>query len=200
MATPKQPIFDLKDRFDGTISIGPKTQPIVIPISVKRFSKTEMEEFQREWDEFVEEAGQVHSPERTPEEQREHDRKLVRFYEARIRECITVEPGYLRDMGKDVIDGNGVLGMFHSRHDILAQFCAQIYIQNKLTGEIVKNLLSPLGSAIGSTASVLTNGELLRGAEPESVASSVESKDSASSEDAEERPDDSQSGPTPVTH
>lgn len=190
---PSQPILDLKDYFDAHFAIGEAK----IPIRVKRFSKSEMEEFTREWEEHFETIG---NKTLEPEAKKEADRKSLRFFENRIRECITLDAGYLRDRGADVTTGDGLIGMFHSSHHVLGQLVGQIWLQNNLVGVMAKNSKSPLASDTGSTVSAPTNGEPLTGVEPGSAVLSAESKSSVSTEDAEENPDDKLSGPTPPVH
>lgn len=192
---PRQPILDLKDHFDAYFTVGAD----MVPIRVKRFSKSEMEEFTREWNTHFEPVGQKDDT-RTSEEKKAAEDAFMKFVANRVRECITLDAGYLVYRGTDVTTGEGLLGMFHSSKEILGQLVGQIYLQNNLVGVIAKNLKSPRASVTGSTALTPTSGEHHTGVERASTATSVELKNSVKSEDAEALPDDRSSGQIRPVH
>lgn len=200
MTLPTKPIFDLTDDFDGIIAIA---EEIKFPIKVKRLDKTGMEEFTKLWRAYVDPGLMLDKD--LPEAEKtalgaQHEKDAMAFFANYIRECITVPVGCLRDRGKDVTDGNGVLNIFHARQDILAQFVAQIWLQNRLVGDIVKNLKSLRDSDSGSTASVPTSSERPTGAGPVLTVASARSKDYVKAEDATDGNKNNPSGSTQPVH
>lgn len=174
----RTPIFNLQDHFDTTIAIGDDQ----LPIRVKRLSRAEMDAFEKKMAQLV---FQPRGTAPLSDEDREtRGRQQLAFFEESIRECITLEEGLVVDRGKPVTDGAGLLGVFHSRKDVLSDFVAAIFVQNRLGSVIRKNSNSPRASAPGSTASTPTSGEPVTGAEPDSTAASADDSSSARSEAA----------------
>jgi hypothetical protein len=173
----KTPIFNLQDHFDTTIAIGEDE----LPIRVKRLSRAEMDDFEKKMARYVFRPRGTAPTDEDPEK-REHEQ--LAFFEDAIRECITIDEGLIVDRGKPVTDGAGLLGVFHARKDVLSDFVAAIFVQNRLGSVIRKNSNSPRASAPGSTASTPTSGEPVTGAEPDSTVANADGSGSATGEGA----------------
>ncbi len=156
------PIFDLKSTFDTTIPIG----DALLPVHVKRFSRTEMEAFKTQWDALMNPRGVVEA-DAAAVAQRETDLQL--FFETSIRDAITLDEGLVRDRGLWVTDGAGLIEIFHARKDVLSAFLVRIYVENALGSVIRKNSNSPRDSDTGSEPSMLARG----GVGPASTADSA---------------------------
>lgn len=148
-----------------------------LPINVKRLSPDDYDAFVVEFQRFTAPRGTV---ERTPEELTAFDADRLVFFERTIREFVTVDPGALQMDDVDVVDGAGLLALFHARLDILVSILAQVYVQNRLAGVQKKTLNWPPASAPGSAASTaVPDGE-----QPAPTAASVESSSSVPIADA----------------
>lgn len=178
------PIFDLKSTFDTAIDIGSDR----LPIHIKRFSRAELEAFMKNWALFLETRGNEPASD-------EFKANRLRFYEDTIREAVTLDAGLIRDCGKDVVDGAGLMGVFHSRVDVLSDLVAAVYIENRLGGVIRKNLNSPRASETGSVQSIPARGGERQGSIADAAApkgsTSLEAaapSDEPSSETVEQQP------------
>jgi|SRR5581483_5654467 len=168
------PIFDLKDHFDTTIAIGDAQ----LPIRVKRYSRAEMDAFEKKW------AALIETPrgtaELTDEQKADRERQQLAFIEDTIREAVTLDAGLVRDRDKDVTDGAGLIGVFHARKDVLSGLLGAVYAQNRLAGVIRKNSSSPRASEPGSAPSTQVRG----GDKPAPTVGSAGRSDSATAADA----------------
>jgi hypothetical protein len=143
-----------------------------------------------------------------PEAEREQklaaDKKFNADYVLWAEECIklyvTVPEGYLVDRGTPITTGEGLIDMFYARRSVLAELVAQIYLQNRLDGTILKNLRSSLGSATGSPVSTPTSDEAIGGEQASTATNAEPKKASVSEEPATESPVESPSGSTPAVH
>lgn len=215
MTDTRQPIFDLADMFDCDIPIGDRA----LPIHVKRMSRAELEAFDKRWKTLVvaprgsaiPSAGATSTEKvdymatevaRLKEWNESVEAERLKFYEDAIREYITVDAGLLRDRGKDVTDGAGLIGMFHSRPDVLSDLLAAIYIQNHLGGVIRKNSNSPRAIAPGSGPSTPAHGEDKSGSTAGRVAASDSAANSAATDESSAAAADGSApcGETPKVH
>jgi hypothetical protein len=190
------PLFSVSGHFDTHVEIGTDR----LPISVKRFSRAAMEAFEKQWDRFFSPRG-AGAAALSPEDQAKHDAGIVEFFESSIIDAITVAEGLIEDGGRPVIDGRGLIEVFHSRKDVLSALMRAIYLANKLTGVIRKNSNSLRGSDAGSEASSPARSGERQG----STAARAESSTSAAPADAtdasDEKPDTSKSsGEIPKVH
>jgi hypothetical protein len=185
---PRTPIFDLDDHFDVDVPIGDKR----LPVHVKRFARAEMDAFEKKWQALIEPRGTSTLSEA---EKQEREAQQLRFFEDSIRDAITLDEGLLRDRGKWVTDGAGIIGVFHARTDVLGEFLGRIYAQNKLSAYIRKNSSLPPDSGTGSDVSSQARG----GDRPDSIAASAASSSSAPSAAATgvSDPPDLENGATP---
>lgn len=181
---PETPIFDLQDHFDATVSIGAK----VLPVHIKRFSRSEQEAFEKKWRALVTTRG---TAELTEEQREERSAQQLQFFEDTIREAITLDEGLVKDRGKWVTDGAGLIAIFHARKDVLGEFLAQIWVKNRLIDIERKNSSSPQDSGTGSAPSSQARG----GDAPESTVPSAERLTTAASDSAMA----STEGPEPET-
>lgn len=176
---PDTPIFDLTDTFDTTVAIGDQQ----LPIHVKRFSRAEMEAFEKKW------ATLVATPRGTAEPDdaaiAERETKVLAFFDEGLREAITLDEGLVRDRGKWVTDGAGLIGVFHARKDVLANLLTAIYVQNKLSGVLAKNSNAPRASDGGSALSIPARGGDAQGPTAGSVASSTTASNAAATDEAD---------------
>lgn len=177
------PLFNFGDTFDATVAIG----DVALPIHVKRFSRAEIDDFEKKWAALV--AAPRGSAELTNAEKATRESEQLAFFESSIRAYVTVDAGLLVNRHQPVTDGAGVIDMFYARKDVLSSFMAAIYVQNKLGGVIRKNLNSPRATDTGSAHTQArdegTSGSIAGSAEPSSTATPLGATDeSASPEDA----------------
>lgn len=207
-ARPDKPLFEFRTHFDSTLEIGENT----LPIKVKRFTRGEQDTFEREWTmhlaprgldvavAFTEAYARQDQPgfawlrtllravesvkgqledASTLEQQRKDQRA---FFERTIRDAITIEPGYIVSDGKDVVDGDGFIAVFHARLDVLSDAVFVVYAENRLAPLFRKNSKSPRASDGGSVVpqSVPAPG----GNRQEPIAASADASTSVGSEGA----------------
>lgn len=183
MTAAATPLFNFGDTFDATVEIG----DVALPIHVKRFSRPEIDDFEKKWAALV--AEPRGSAEQTDAQKAERATEQLAFFEASIRAYVTLKSGLLVNRNQAVTDGAGVIDMFYARKDVLASFMAAIFVQNKLGGVIRKNLNSPRATDTGSVLTQPrdegTSGSIAGSAAPLSTATPSDATDeSASAEDA----------------
>lgn len=184
--TPTGPIFSIGDDFPATVMVGRVFNEhggvildgTPLPIHVKRLSRPELDAFEKKWDGLINPRGDLSSL--TEAEVAAREAEQLAFFEASIRDYVTVDEGLLVNRGKPVTDGAGVIDMFYARKDVLSSLLVAIFTQNRLAGVIGKNSNSPRDSGTGSARSIQPRG----GDAPDSTADSVAPFSSAATGDA----------------
>ena len=207
------PLLVFTRTFETVIEIG----DYKIPIHVKRLTKGELETLSEGWDKLIAfPRGGTSVPEKTATEaeklayinaeserlatfNREFDKERFAYFTEALN-YVSLDEGIIEDSGRPVVDGVGLLRIFHGRRDVLREFVACIIAMNRLTAICTKNLNSPLASASGSKASILTSGEPHTGVEQEQTAGHAADSVTAADGDATESRENDPSGPTRQVH
>lgn len=145
---------------------------VPIALKVKRYTRDEMDALETRYRAAAATRGTAPID---PEQVKANDDASRALVEALVREAITLEAGQISDDGADVVDGDGLIGLFHQRRDILGDLAAAVILQNRAAGQYAKNSSSPRAFDTGSPART----KVRDGAEPASTAASVESSSTA---------------------
>jgi hypothetical protein len=194
------PTFVFTDTFDTTIPIGDRA----LPIHIQRLSKAELEALDTQWTALMvvprgsadvpamasEKAQAAAEARRVEDWSKSVEVERLKWFDATIREYITLDEGVMTDRGKSVTDGAGLIGVFHGRKDVLGALVAAVVTENHLLELFRKNSSSPSGSGPGSPRKSPAGG----GDVPALTAGSVGSSSSASRAAVTDDLDDDPSG------
>lgn len=176
---------------------------VQLPVSVARLNRAQLQDVDtgwKRWCEIPKGAFAVDDPTLTAEEHERAareawfatvDEEQFRYLQEHIEKYITLEPGVIDVDGVPVTTGDGLIGVFHGRRDVLRAFVLALRMENLLFPTLAKNSKSPSDSATGSAPST-PSAPGISGLRPELIATNAAPANSVASDDATDKSDGDQ--------